>query len=92
MPWYGVAESIRGALCREPRGADRLAIVTATKPGPPTMDEPPLGTLIERIPVSKVSPVIEGGAYPAKATVGEAIPIRATVFREGHDAVNASVV
>ena len=56
------------------------------------MDEPPLGTLIDRIPVTKVSPVIEGGAYPAKATVGEAIPIRATVFREGHDAVNASVV
>ena len=24
--------------------------------------------------------------------VGESIPIRATVFREGHDAVNASVV
>jgi starch synthase (maltosyl-transferring) len=42
--------------------------------------------------VTKVSPVIEGGAYPAKASVGESIPIRATVFREGHDAVNASVV
>ena len=28
---------------------------------------------------------------PAKAVVGESIPIRATVFREGHDAVNASV-
>ena len=69
-----------------------MAIVTATDSGPPTMDEPPLGTLIDRIPVTKVSPVIEGGAYPAKATVGEAVPIRATVFREGHDAVNASVV
>ncbi len=45
-----------------------------------------------RIPVSGVSPVIEGGAYPAKATVGELIPIRAKVFREGHDAVNASVI
>ena len=51
-----------------------------------------MGTRIDRIPVTKVSPVIEGGAYPAKATVGEAIPIRATVFREGHDAVNASVI
>jgi len=51
-----------------------------------------VGTRIDRIPVTKVSPVIEGGAYPAKATVGEAIPIRATVFREGHDAVNASVI
>jgi len=42
--------------------------------------------------VTKVSPVIEGGRYPAKAAVGESLPIRATVFREGHDAVNASVV
>ncbi|HOC13643.1 MAG TPA: DUF3416 domain-containing protein, partial [Propionicimonas sp.] len=45
-----------------------------------------------RIPVTDVYPVIEGGAYPAKAVVGELIPIRATVFREGHDAVNASVI
>ncbi|MDR1791674.1 MAG: alpha-1,4-glucan--maltose-1-phosphate maltosyltransferase [Propionibacteriaceae bacterium] len=45
-----------------------------------------------RIPVTGISPVIEGGAYPAKAVVGELIPIRATIFREGHDAVNASVV
>ena len=45
-----------------------------------------------RIPVAKVWPVIEGGAYPAKAAVGELIPIRAKVFREGHDAVNASVI
>lgn len=53
---------------------------------------PGRGTPFGRIPVTKVSPVIEGGAYPAKASVGETIPIRATVFREGHDAVNASVV
>ncbi len=45
-----------------------------------------------RIPVTGVSPVIEGGAYPAKAVVGELLPIRAKVFREGHDAVNASVI
>ena len=56
------------------------------------ISKPALGTPIDRIPVHKVSPVIEGGAYPAKAVVGESIPIRATVFREGHDAVNASVV
>ncbi len=55
-------------------------------------DPPVLGTPIGRIPVTKVSPVIEGGAYPAKAAVGERFSIRATVFREGHDAVNATVV
>ena len=47
---------------------------------------------IGRIPVTKVSPVIEGGTYPAKAAVGEELPIRAKVFREGHDSVNASVI
>ena len=45
-----------------------------------------------RIPVRDVSPVVEGGAYPAKAVVGELVPVRARVFREGHDAVNASVI
>jgi len=44
-----------------------------------------------RIPVRDVQPVIEGG-YPAKAVVGETAPIRATVFREGHDAVAARVI
>src|SRR6188472_857001 len=57
-----------------------------------TIAKPTLGATFDRIPVHNVSPVIEGGAYPAKAVVGESIPIRATVFREGHDAVNASVV
>ena len=68
--------------------------MTATNAGSPTItiDEPQLGSLIGRIPVVKVSPVIQGGAYSAKAAVGESIPIRAQIFREGHDAVNASVV
>jgi starch synthase (maltosyl-transferring) len=57
-----------------------------------TSTAPGLGTRIGRIPVTKVSPVIEGGAYAAKASVGEEFEIRATVFREGHDAVNASVI
>ena len=57
-----------------------------------TFSKPTLGSILDRIPVHNVSPVIEGGAYPAKAVVGESIPIRATVFREGHDAVNASVI
>ena len=39
-----------------------------------------------------VTPVVEGGRYPAKATVGESLPVTAVVFREGHDAVNADVV
>ncbi|HEX5535481.1 MAG TPA: alpha-1,4-glucan--maltose-1-phosphate maltosyltransferase [Actinomycetales bacterium] len=39
-----------------------------------------------------VGPVVDCGRWPAKAVVGEAIPITATVFREGHDAVAATAV
>jgi starch synthase (maltosyl-transferring) len=40
----------------------------------------------------RVTPAVECGRYPAKATVGEAFPVSALVFREGHDALNADVV
>ncbi|WP_206074417.1 alpha-1,4-glucan--maltose-1-phosphate maltosyltransferase [Antribacter gilvus] len=49
-------------------------------------------TPVGRIPVLEVSPVVEGGRWPAKASVGEVVPIEATVFREGHDAVGATAV
>jgi len=42
--------------------------------------------------VLEVSPVFEGGRWPAKAAVGEVVPILADVFREGHDAVAATAV
>ena len=45
-----------------------------------------------RIPVTGVEPVIADGAYPAKAVAHERILIQANVFREGHDAVNASAI
>jgi starch synthase (maltosyl-transferring) len=44
-----------------------------------------------RIPILDVSPAIGCGRYPTRAVVGERIPIAATVFREGHDAVSANV-
>ena len=49
-------------------------------------------TLLPRIPATEVFPVVEDGNLPAKATVFEAFPIRATVFREGHDAYAAEAV
>ena len=39
-----------------------------------------------------VSPVVECGRFPAKAAVGEAFPVTATIFREGHDELNADLV
>ena len=48
--------------------------------------------LLPRIPAIEVFPVVEDGTLPAKATQGEPFPIRATVFREGHDAYAAEAV
>jgi starch synthase (maltosyl-transferring) len=49
-------------------------------------------TAVGRIPVVDVQPVLEAGRWPAKAVVGEAVEVTATVFREGHDAVAATAV
>jgi starch synthase (maltosyl-transferring) len=45
-----------------------------------------------RLGIDDVTPMVSCGRYPAKAVVGEHIPVRATVWREGHDAVGATVV
>ena len=48
--------------------------------------------MVGRIPVMDVSPLVDLGRQPAKATVGEPFPVAATVFREGHDKLSAEVV
>ncbi|MGI8900353.1 MAG: alpha-1,4-glucan--maltose-1-phosphate maltosyltransferase [Nocardioides sp.] len=48
--------------------------------------------MVGRIPVMDVTPVVEGGRYPAKGAVGEPFTVTALVFREGHDMLNADVV
>jgi starch synthase (maltosyl-transferring) len=45
-----------------------------------------------RIEIDDVAPVVSGGRFPAKAVVGEVVPVTATVWREGHDAVSATLV
>ena len=69
----------------------------STTPRPPTgidisalalFGQQPIG----RIPVLDVEPVVDAGARPTKSVVHELFTVSATVFREGHDAVNATVV
>ena len=45
-----------------------------------------------RIAIDDVAPVVSAGSYPAKAVTGEMVPVRATVWREGHEAVAATLV
>ena len=45
-----------------------------------------------RVEIDNVQPVVSCGAYPAKAAVGEVVPVSAAVWREGHEAVAATLV
>ena len=52
----------------------------------------PVPHALGRIPVLQVTPCVEHGTFPAKSVVGEPFDVTATVFREGHDSVSATVV
>ncbi|MBT0568241.1 maltotransferase domain-containing protein [Williamsia sp. CHRR-6] len=47
--------------------------------------------MIGRIGIDDIEPVISAGQFSSKAVVGEYVPVSATVWREGHDAVGATL-
>jgi starch synthase (maltosyl-transferring) len=51
-----------------------------------------VGAVTGRLGIDDVTPAAGGGRYPSKAVLGESIPISAVVWREGHDALGATVV
>jgi starch synthase (maltosyl-transferring) len=81
-----------GRTCRAASASpSSVGAVSTSEPGPSpltTAAQRPIG----RIPVQDVQPSVDCGARPAKSVVGEEFEVTATVFREGHDAVNATVV
>ncbi|HKN98313.1 MAG TPA: maltotransferase domain-containing protein, partial [Pseudonocardiaceae bacterium] len=48
--------------------------------------------MVGRIVVEDVRPVVSDGRHPARAVVGEHLPVTATVWREGHDVIAARVL
>src|SRR5215213_4065863 len=65
-----------------------------TGPAPALPAEPasaPPRVQPSRTIVEVVSPVVDGGRFPAKATVGEPVPVVADVFMDGHDHPDASL-
>ncbi|WP_405773102.1 maltotransferase domain-containing protein [Streptomyces sp. NBC_01538] len=90
----------RSTPVEQPSGAGPTARNTPSAKGeqapePPSNTPTPTptpATAVGRIPVLDVRPLVIGGRRPAKAVVGEAFEVSATVFREGHDAVAANVV
>jgi starch synthase (maltosyl-transferring) len=45
-----------------------------------------------RFPIEDVTPSVSCGRYPAKAVVGELVPVAAVSYREGHNALGVNVV
>jgi starch synthase (maltosyl-transferring) len=58
---------------------------TARAPAP-SEDEPP-----PRIEIQDVLPRIDCGRYPVKRSVGDVVEVAATIFRDGHDILEAAV-
>jgi starch synthase (maltosyl-transferring) len=44
-----------------------------------------------RVVVEAVAPIVDGGAFPVKATVGEPVTVLADVFTDGHDRAAAAL-
>jgi starch synthase (maltosyl-transferring) len=45
-----------------------------------------------RFPIAEITPTLACGEHPAKAVVGELVPIGAVSYREGHETVGCNVV
>ncbi|GAB7190464.1 alpha-1,4-glucan--maltose-1-phosphate maltosyltransferase [Kineococcus sp. NUM-3379] len=97
----GEAAAARPGAARPEVEAQTTSVTDAARDTTAAADEPAhagptrsaRGALeLGRIPVLAVGPVVDCGRWPAKAVVGEPVPITATVFREGHDAVAATAV
>jgi starch synthase (maltosyl-transferring) len=86
------AEAPAAAFSAERPAADRTPQEGTAEGDGGSMFGPGATPQAGRIPVLGVTPQVDGGRWPAKAVVGEHVPVTATVFREGHDAVAATAV
>ncbi|WP_343855642.1 alpha-1,4-glucan--maltose-1-phosphate maltosyltransferase [Fulvivirga kasyanovii] len=46
----------------------------------------------KRVTIENVTPLIDGGKYPIKRTVGERVVVNADIFVDGHDKVEAALL
>jgi starch synthase (maltosyl-transferring) len=50
---------------------------------------PPLEDYSRRVVVEHIRPTVDGGRFPIKRTVGEAVEVTADIFADGHDVIAA---
>ena len=48
--------------------------------------------MVARFGIDDVRPQISGRTLPSKAVIGEVVPVSALVWREGHDAIGATLL
>lgn len=46
----------------------------------------------KRVIIENVQPVVDGGLYPAKRTIGETVNVTASIFGDGHDHIRAELL
>jgi starch synthase (maltosyl-transferring) len=77
----------------EPGGSQDNSDHVLTKVGAePETASVRLQTMIGRIPILDVEPLVNCGSWAAKAVTGETFDVSATVFREGHEMLGAGVL
>src|SRR4029453_1164405 len=47
--------------------------------------------MVGRIVIEAVRPVVDCGRWPARAGAGQAVPVQATIYRDGHVLLGAAV-
>jgi starch synthase (maltosyl-transferring) len=64
-----------------------------TQPPAPPEIAPELARLAaDRVVIESVSPEIDGGRFPAKATEGDCFTVEADIFGDGHDKIDAALL
>ena len=72
--------------------SDPTAPAPAAEAPSSRIDRNPSPHRVGRIPVTNLWPIVEHGAYPVKAVQDEEFAVSANIYREGHDAVAATIV
>ncbi|MCU1437727.1 MAG: putative glycosidase [Naasia sp.] len=82
----------RAGAARRATGEGPTTTLPARAKRPSKASAPAWQPVLGRFPVLDLSPQQPDDLWPAKAFVGEVVPFRATVFREGHDLLGADLV
>ena len=74
------------------RSTDPPAAETAALPEYPAVDPSLARLAADRVVIENVSPEVNGGRFPAKAAVGDTFVVKADIFADGHEKIDAALL